>query len=210
MTFHARILSPTQRQVLAQLGPIVNSAGFYLGGGTAIALQLGHRQSFDFDWFIGHRLRDPLGLAQFARDHGVRLRIGQVAPGTLHGTVLKVRLSMLEYRYRQLAPLRLWRRFGCRLAALPDLAAMKLAAVAQRGARKDFVDIFALGRHGMSLTQMLRFYRRKYETDDIGHILVALAFFDEADREPMPRMLWKTDWRTMKKNLQSWVTEAAK
>jgi hypothetical protein len=56
---------------------------------------------------------------------------------------------------------------GLRLASLEDIAAMKLAAVAQRGSRKDFVDVFALGRH-FGLGDMLAFYGKTYRAPDVG------------------------------------------
>jgi hypothetical protein len=55
MSFHPEILKPRQQEVLSKLGPVATRHGFYLGGGTAIALHLGHRRSIDFDWF-----RQPL------------------------------------------------------------------------------------------------------------------------------------------------------
>ena len=83
---------------------------------------------------------------------------------------------------------------------------MKLAAVAQRGSKKDFVDIFALGQH-FALAEMLGFYRAKYGVKDIGHVLVALAYFDDADRERMPTLLRRWDWSTMKSTIGRWVSD---
>lgn len=82
---------------------------------------------------------------------------------------------------------------------------MKLAALAQRGSKKDFVDIFALGRRCFSLRQMLDHYRKKYGVDDFAHLLYSLAYFEDADRERMPRMCWDVDWRDMKETLKSWL-----
>jgi hypothetical protein len=85
---------------------------------------------------------------------------------------------------------------------------MKLAAVAQRGSRKDFVDVFALGRR-FSLDEMLGFYRRKYGLPDIGHLLVALSYFDDADRERMPTLLARWTWPAVKVAIRAWVRDAA-
>src|SRR5260370_20280035 len=81
----------------------------------------------------------------------------------------------------------------CRLASLPDLAAMKLAAQAQRGSKKDFVDIYALSRLPVPFQQMVRWYQKKYATQDIAHILYSLVYFEDANRERMPAMLWQAD-----------------
>jgi len=144
MTWHPEVLALRQQRALAQLGPLLTRLGFYLAEGTAVALYLGHRRSVDLDWFTAERLADPLRLAQELREQGIAFVTRQLAPGTLLGSVRGVRLSLLEYRYPLLAALRPWQG-GSRIAARADLAAMKLAALAQRGAKKDFVDVYALG-----------------------------------------------------------------
>jgi len=206
MTGHPEVLSRSQERVLAELGPFLTARGFYLAGGTAVALHLGHRRSVDLDWFTAERLSDPLALAQHLRELPVPFVAEQVAPGTLHGSARRVRLSLLEYRYRLLGYLRPWQ--GCaRLASQKDLAAMKIAAVTQRGSKKDFVDIYALASQSFSLRQMLRWYQKKYAIHDVAHVLYSLAYFDDADRERMPTMLWKVKWPTVKENIRSWVHE---
>lgn len=71
-------------------------------------------------------------------------------------------------------------------------------AVAQRGSRKDFVDIYALLRNHRPLPGLLERYRRRYDVKDVGHVVTALAYFDEAEPEPMPVMLWDVDWSTVR------------
>src|SRR5689334_2644874 len=105
MTWHPEVLALRQQRVLARVGPVLTQHGFYLAGGTAVALHLGHRRSVDLDWFSAARLPDPLRLAQDLREQGVAFVTGQVAPGTLHGSVRGVRLGLLEYRYPLLASL---------------------------------------------------------------------------------------------------------
>ena len=100
-----------------------------------------------------------------------------------------------------------WPDYGCRLASLDDLACMKLSAVAQRGAKKDFVDLYALGLYHRPLPDLLALYRQKYATNDIAHLLYALAYFDDADPERMPHLLWNFDWRTIKRATRSWVQD---
>jgi len=85
---------------------------------------------------------------------------------------------------------------------------MKLAAVAQRGSKKDFLDIFALGQR-FTLAQMLGFYRAKYHVEDAGHVVVALAYFDDADRERTPTLLRRWSWPKVKATLLRRVRQAA-
>jgi len=84
---------------------------------------------------------------------------------------------------------------------------MKIAAVAQRGSKKDFVDIYALASRAVSLRQMLSWYQSKYAIADVAHVLYSLSYFDDADRERMPTMIWKVKWPAVKNAIRRWVQE---
>jgi predicted nucleotidyltransferase component of viral defense system len=205
MGFHEKVLTRDQKRALEQLGPFTFKQDFYLAGGTALAIYLGHRRSRDFDWFTTGPISDAMNLAGLIREEGIPFSVRQVARGTLNGSVSKVPVSFFEYGYPLLRKVIYWPEFGCRLASLSDIACMKLSAIAQRGHKKDFVDLYALGTKSFSLKQMLSFYQKKFSLRDIGHVLFALSYFDDAEKERMPMMLWKFQWNTMKKAIQTWV-----
>jgi hypothetical protein len=207
--WHFESLAHRQQRVLAKIGPLLSRRGFYLAGGTAVALHLGHRRSIDFDWFSPDDLPDPMRLASELVQEGIPLVTEQVAPGTLHGTVQGVRVSLLRYRYPLLVKLRTLPE-SIRIAGRPDLAAMKLSAVAQRGAKKDFIDIYALGSRSLSLRRMIHYYCTKFNVSDIAHLLYSLSYFDDANLEKMPRMLWRTTWPRIKMRIQRWLVRLAK
>ena len=169
--------------------------GFYLGGGTAIALHLGHRRSVDLDWFTTERIDDPLRLVARVRDDGVIIEDTRTDKGTVHGRVDDVRVSLIEYRYPQLGTVVRLEGSGAPIAVLDDLAAMKLSALAQRGTRRDFVDVHALAQEFRPLPEMLDLYRRKFDVEDTTHVVYGLSYFDDADAEQMPTMLRDTDWK---------------
>lgn len=207
--FHPEVLHAVQKRVLWHLGAVMTRWQFYLAGGTSLALHLGHRHSVDLDWFTGERMADPMRLAQDIRQKEIPLVTGQIERGTLYGTVSGVRVSFLEYQYPRLKPLVSWPESGCLIASVEDLACMKLSALTQRGAKKDFVDIYALGLRYKPLQEILRLYQQKYSVEDVTHVLYGLTYFDDADKERMPKMLWDTDWRTIKKTIQGWVRKLA-
>lgn len=209
MAFHAEVMPVTQQRMLRQLGNFTTERGFYLGGGTAIAIQLGHRRSVDLDWFTPGEIAEPLGLAGELRRSGFAFEVTSVEEGTLHGEVESVKLSFLEYRYPALNPPVEWTEFECRLAALEDLACMKLSAIGDRGAKKDFIDIYELGRTHFTLEQMLDFYQQKFDTRDIAHTIMALTYFDDAEEEDMPEMLWNVEWQEVKQAIEGWVRDYA-
>ncbi len=206
VTMHAQILTPVQQEVLGRIGPLAAEQQFYLAGGTAIALHLGHRRSIDFDWF-SPRAFQPLALAAAIRSRAPDLIVRSQDAGTLHATESGVQLSFLEYQYPALEPLVPWPEYGCSLASLTDLACTKLAAIGNRGARKDFVDVHALVRSGMALSEMLSAYRKRYEVTDIGHVLFSLSYFDDAEEHEMPEMLWPVEWGEIKRDVRNWVGE---
>jgi predicted nucleotidyltransferase component of viral defense system len=168
MKYSAVGLPKKQISVLKSLGAQMSAKGFYLAGGTALAIHLSHRISVDLDWFTPNSFADGMILAQSLRNSDISLELEQVSSGTLHGSVNGVRVTFLQYQYPLLKPIEHWDEMSCPLASLEDLACMKLSAVAQRGARKDFCDIYALGKNVFSLSQMLGFYQKKFSIRDIG------------------------------------------
>lgn len=208
MKAHVATVTPKQLRVLDQLGPVLAKHRFYLAGGTALALQLGHRKSVDLDWFVEKGLDVPLTLAESLRAHGVALEVASIDAGTLHGTVTHVRVSFLRYRYPLLDPLVQWEEHHCALASVRDIACMKLAAIAQRGAKKDFIDLYALLRGGnTTLPRLFADTRRKYRLKDVGHMLHALTYFIDADAEPTPKMIWRATWSEVKSVIKNAVQE---
>jgi hypothetical protein len=84
---------------------------------------------------------------------------------------------------------------------------MKLSAVAQRGSKKDFVDLYILGLRHRPLDELLTLYQKRFAVGDIGHVLYGLSYFDDADQEPMPRLKGDLAWETVKVTIQNWVKE---
>ena len=83
---------------------------------------------------------------------------------------------------------------------------MKLLAVAQRGSRKDFIDMYELLQNGGVLRRMLEDFGEKFKADSVS-ALRGLTYFDDAETEPMPEMLNTVEWLTMKRAVESSVRE---
>lgn len=200
--WHCEILGQRQRQALRELGPLLCSQGAYLAGGTALALHLGHRVSVDLDFFQNSSFGDPHPLVSDLKSAGIPFQCRQLTDKAIHGTVRQVKVTLMWYAYLRIRQVRRCSELSCDIAALDDLAAMKLAAVSQRSSKKDFVDVWALLESGRTLRRMLTAYQRTFDVADVAHVLYRLAEFEEVDQQPMPRMLWKTNWKQMKSDLR--------
>lgn len=194
---------PGVRQAYMAVSSVLRGSDFYLAGGTALALLEAHRLSADLDFFAPAVDR-PEALAERVAAGGLETTILSTAPGTLYLLVGGVQVSFIATGYPLLAPLLDAGDDLLPLASRDDLAAMKLAAIASRGSRKDFVDIWVLASRHRSLGEYLALYRRKYGADD-AHVLRSLVYFDDADREPPLRMLAEISWDEVKADIRSWV-----
>jgi predicted nucleotidyltransferase len=163
-----------------------------LVGGTALALQIGHRKSIDLNLF-GKIEINPIELQQELQAYGTLSLRNDSA--RIHQFLLRgIQVDVVQYDYPWLQdPVC---HGGITLASIPDIAAMKLAAVTNRGTKKDFVDIaFLLKR--FDLPQMLAFYQTKFPDGSAFLVLKSLAFFDDAEDDPMPNMLISTTWESI-------------
>ncbi len=192
--FTKAILPDTLRGIqLAARIPLLRSA--YLAGGTALALQLGHRISEDLDFFTQEAFdeqivaRELKRLPEFTQD--------QLAWRTIMGTLAQTKFSLFYYEYQLIELVVEFE--GIRLAGKKDIAAMKIHAIEDRGAKRDFIDLFFL-KEEFLLETMLEFYDQKYHCleDHLYHILKGMDYFVSADIEEGPEMLTPVDWSEVK------------
>ena len=82
---------------------------------------------------------------------------------------------------------------------------MKLSAVTNRGSRKDFIDLYYLITNFRSLESYLDLFQKKYQQQDIGHVIRSLVFFEDAEQEPEIELFYQVDWQKLKHDFESWV-----
>ncbi len=198
MRWHLDVLNFMQRKVLSELCPHIRKEGFYLAGETAIALHFGHRHSVDLDFFSEKEPKKPTGFADNLKRLELPIKVNFVEEGTLYIYLSGVKISFIRFSYPFLSAPEDLHSFSCPVASLEDLGAMKLLALAQRGSKKDFIDLYALLKK-FSLEELLEFYRKKFSVEDVSHVLYSLGYFEDADLERTPRMLWNVNWREVKR-----------
>ena len=178
---------------------------FYLAGGTSLALQLGHRDSIDFDFFT-HEELDTTKLFEQLREVFVGHPIRKIQEEKNTLTVLvddSIKLSFFTHSYSMIRDT--IRDEYLTLASLEDIACMKLSAITGRATNKDYIDLYFL-LDLFSLTYLLGFAQEKYPELDRNLILKSLVYFDDITEE---KILFKNNqdvsFGTVKKRLQQEV-----
>lgn len=191
-----QVLPKNTKAILALLekNEIIQKA--YLAGGTALALQLGHRISYDLDFFTAEEFEEEMLLSKIKKIPNFQLE--RTAWKTILGKFEDVRFSIFYYEYPLIYPTK---KFGMiNVLDVRDIAAMKIGAIASRGVKRDFVDLYFIYRETMSLEETIQVYDKKYRNlaTTVTHIIKSLVYFDDAEEQEMPHMLKELDWPEVK------------
>lgn len=193
--WHPDAVDENVLQALHELQQIPILTRFYLAGGTGLALYLGHRRSVDLDFFLGEDFNEDSVLQRLQRIEGFALVAKE--PGTIYANIRATKVSFITYTYPVLFPFLSF--LGTNVADPRDIACMKISAIASRGAKRDFVDLYALSQRYM-LEQIVTWFQRKFAQTNYSkvHILKSLSYFEEAEKDPMPEMLASLSWEEVK------------
>lgn len=199
---HHETVSPRALDLLRRLCEFLPLRPFALAGGTSLALRFGHRISVDLDFFSSEAFENDALTADlrsaFEFDHR------RSGPTGIAGFIDDVRLDFVRYRYPLIEDVE--SIDGVRLVSLPDVSAMKLSAITNRGAKKDFFDLHELVRR-FGLDVIFGHYRLKYPETDSMMMLRSLAYFEEAELEDAPKSLTGVTWPQVKSDLRSAIRE---
>ena len=204
-----QVLSKNAKESLAILGKDPPFKKAYLAGGTALALQLGHRESRDFDFFTREKF-NAKNLAKKLSKQFSNFKLEKVAWGTVMGYIGKTRFTIFFYDYPLLFRAREF--LGINIVDLRDIAAMKIAAISDRGTKRDFVDLyFLLKNKVVTLEDCLNLYDRKFKKlqQNKFHILKSFTYFVDAEAEEMPLMFQSVSWKEIKKFLEQETRQLA-
>lgn len=190
------ILDKKRIGLLKKLG-FIEKYGFYLAGGTALALRIGHRDSLDFDFYTEKKF-DSQKLREEFDKRFEKVQEIYIAEGTLALEVDGIGVSFFKYPYPLIRPLE--KMESIYLASKEDIAAMKIIAISQRGKRRDFIDIYFLLTE-FGLKKIIEFIKEKYPMFNIYVGLQGLVYFKDADEDPEKgrfRLLKEVQWEGMK------------
>jgi len=199
MLQYQTIAKPTL-ELLKELMDMPSLADFVLVGGTNIALRLGHRVSIDLDLF-SNSLFDTNDLLPELMMRFPTILVGTQRSTSLQCWINEIKVDIVLHRYPWINAIEIID--GLRMASVPDIIAMKLNAIAQRGAQKDFWDIAFLIQD-YSILQMLEFYQNKYTANDVYFIIRSLTWFSDAENkmEHMVIPIKTVTWNEIKSKIE--------
>ena len=170
---------------------------WYLAGGTALALQVGHRQSVDLDFFTSQDVFNETNLERHLMRTGFWVTMSR-DEGTLYGDFKGAKISFIAYPFfRPSAKL----QSGTICLLRPaDVAVMKIIAISQRGKKRDFVDLYWYSCNREPLAPVIRRVVHQYpgQEHNTSHFLKSLVYFADAEADPMPKLYFKADWSDIK------------
>lgn len=194
---HWEVLDQKRKKILMRLG-FLKKHGFYMAGGTALALQIAHRTSLDFDFYTKKEF-DARKLREEFDEKFRKVQEIYIAQDTLGLDAGGIKMSFFRYPYGLIRPC--VQTENICLASKQDIAAMKILAISQRGKRRDFIDIYFLLKE-FGLREIMEFTKEKYPMFNIYVGLQGLIYFEDAEDDPEKhrfKMLRKINWREIKK-----------
>ena len=203
-------LPPEGQRLLRRFKDIASDNHLVLAGGTALALQLGHRISVDLDFFTGDDFSTE-SLIQEINKFKLGCQILQEGAGTLTCIVNGIKVSFLMYPYPFMETAA--RVKGIPIAGVLDIAAMKVIAITKRGAKRDFVDLYFI-MQDTPFWKIAANMMKRFGAERITPLLIgkALVFFDDAEADPEPQYLrdkpyWKDIKKFFRKNVKQMVLD---
>lgn len=173
-------VTPSTLKIIQKLFSIDELNNFDLVGGTALAMQIGHRISVDIDMFSkivfdNKQLKECL-LENF---QGHDITFDYEAKNTLIGSIDQIKVDFIRHSYPTIKETKTID--GIRLCSLEDIAAMKVRAITDNGTRiKDFVDLYYLLQN-FKLDEIIQFYEQKYQSENSFHALKSITYFNDLD-----------------------------
>jgi hypothetical protein len=170
---------------------------WYLAGGTALAMQTGHRSSVDLDFFTSQKSFDEKKAEEILSLEN-NWKTASLSPGTLYGELNGAKMSLIAYPFfRASKP---FLKIGAvNIMSPQDIASMKIAAISQRGKKRDFFDLYWISLHIQPLKETIGMAQKQYTVQqNLSHIIKSLAYFDDAEDDPNPKIYFKTTWKEVK------------
>jgi hypothetical protein len=195
--------------LLRRLNSIPDMKSCYLGGGTALALQLGHRKSDDLDFFVC----DQVDAVLITNTEWLEIAVINQGPRHTELMIQSIKVDFIREQRPLKFPLKLVdnRMQNLLMADARDIGRMKLLSIGSRGSKKDFVDLYCLTREKILLETLITAAMEEDHGVRYSKLLFlkGLVDFEEAEHEPELSMIWNVSWEEVKRSLAEKVKEIA-
>lgn len=176
----------------------LNKSGWYLAGGTALALQAKQRKSVDLDFFIAKsEFNSESVLNNFLDNKNWETNLRE--DNTIYGELFKAKVSFIAYPF--FIPKQDFIQYkSIKILHQVDIAVMKIIAISQRGKKRDFFDLYWCAKNIEPLENLIRRLKTQYPSvaHDHHHILKSLVYFKDAESDPQPEIYFRADWKDVK------------
>lgn len=209
--WHFAVLPSATKRALDVLAKAVwlRRNGWYLAGGTALALQAGHRSSVDLDFFL-QKSDFSIGKLLKHFKKGV-WETDILREGTIYGKLVNAKTSFIAYPF--FIPAKSFHAYGAvSILDVDDIAVMKIVAISQRGRKRDFIDLYWYCTHRGLLVDTFLKLQDQYPSvsHNYQYILKSLTYFTDAEEDPMPQLFFKATWKEVKKFFESEVIKISR
>ena len=191
---HTKTVEPFTLELLKDLMSKDYLKHFFLVGGTALSLQIGHRVSVDLDLFTDKDYSTDELIPLLLKEYSVSPILQH--PQTLICEINGVKVDFIRFRYKIIRPLFVEK--GIRMLSVDDIAPMKLDAITGRGRKKDFYDLYFLLKR-YSIEQLFSLYLEKYPHQTTFHVARSMSYFVDAEADADPIVFQKNlTWQLVK------------
>lgn len=201
---HKEILDLHRQELLRKITLFISHDNFYLAGGTALSLQRGYRKSVDFDFFTEDKF-DERELYLALKDEFSAAQHQAVGRGTCDTIIEGVQVSFFRYPYPVLHLVSGFPEYpDLQMAGIKDIACMKMEAVANRGAKKDFYDLYQIiTETGYHAEDLMKLFQEKYgaDADAIDFVARGLCYFEDARSQKFGDLYKPADWGTIEETM---------
>ena len=194
------IIDENRYKLLKDITEIISIPNYYMIGGTALSLQLGLRESYDFDFCVTENFNNELLLKEIQTLGKIEVKQNQ--KGTVDVILNGVQISFFYY------PNYVIKEFivvdempKLKMASVLDIAVMKVVAIGGRGAKKDFFDLYnIMSKTNITIDELAKGLLKKCGNNvNFANIIMGLSYFEDADQEILPKAFVEYNWEEIKK-----------
>ena len=193
------IIDKDRYKLLKDIIETVTIPTYYMIGGTALSLQMGLRESFDFDFCVPTQFNNELLLEELGKIGEMKVKQNQ--SGTCDVILNGVQVSFFYYPNKIINELVKPQEMPkLRIASILDIAIMKVAAIGGRGAKKDFFDLYnIINKCKISIKEFAEGLIEKCgNKTNYVNIIMGLSYFEDAEQEILPKTFVEYNWEEIK------------